>query len=297
MDHMKISLKLQGLFLVILSMIIYGLNPVFANYLVKNIDPFLLAGASFLIASIPLLVQLVVSKDLHYLYKGKFLKSLLFVTAFALVGDTLFFLGTYLTTGINTAILLQLEPIYALILASIFLGEIIKARQIFAVLTVVLGAIIIVNKGTESLNVGDIFIITAPLFYQLSHLTAKNILNKISNVTIVPAARLLYGGILLTTFALFIKPELVSGISFTNFNNIILYGLYLSLDYFLWYQVLKRLPLSVASAFLPFSIIVSILGAMLLLKETITLPQYLGASLVLGGLLWLSLMYLKKKKK
>ena len=110
------DIKLSHIGLVILSMVIFGLNPIFANYLVKDINPLLVGGFAFFIASLPLFLQLILSQKVRQLYKVTFLRPLIFVVLFSTIADILFFVGTKLTSGLNTALLLQIEPIYATVL-------------------------------------------------------------------------------------------------------------------------------------------------------------------------------------
>ncbi|SRR6266498_205334 len=288
------DLRVKGLILAVCSMIIYGLNPIFAHYFVKNIDPLLLGGLSLIIASLPLLFHVKFYRKIRFTQKKIFLHPLFFIVFFASIAEMLFYIGTKLTSGINTALLIQIEPIYSIILASVFLGEIIKIRQIFAILTIVTGAAVVIYKGSAALNLGDVLVILSPLFYQLSHLNAKRIINKVPDENIIPGVRLFYAGALLTILALVGNPlSFYQLFSLVNVASIVMYGIYLSLDYFLWYQVLKRLPLPIASAFLPFAVFVSLFGATVFLKEPIVFHQYIGILFIVVGLLWLSTTYIR----
>src|SRR5438477_6471050 len=98
----KDVIKIEGLTLVLISMAVYGLNPIFAHSLVGTIDPLLAGGFSLFIASLPLLLQLHIVKKGNYVYSGKFLTPVTFIVLFSTIADMLFFVGTKLTSGVNT---------------------------------------------------------------------------------------------------------------------------------------------------------------------------------------------------
>ena len=70
---------------------------------------------------------------------------------------------------------------------------------------------------------------------------------------------------------------------FTNLH--LLSGLiFLGVGFFLWLVVLSRLKLSVAIPFTSLNYVLILFFSWLFLKETITLPQFLGVGLIIFGL-------------
>ncbi|MGH7203863.1 MAG: DMT family transporter [Candidatus Levyibacteriota bacterium] len=278
----------------IIAAITYGFFPVFSHYFVITIDPLLFGGITMLVGSLPLLWYLWVKNEIREIYHKKYLFYLLGVAISSGIGMSFFFTGASLTSGINTSLLLQLEPIYSIILSSIFLREIIGRGQVIGTLLMVLGAGVVVSKGISGINLGDIFILIALLFFQTSHLFAKKVLPKLKNTNIVPAARLFYGGLLVTGIALSIHHAAYKELfSSKNDTAMLLFGLYTFLDMFLAYQALKRLALAKVTAIMPFSVIVAFSAAILFLKEVPTLQQYIGVILIGGGLIFLSVVHFK----
>lgn len=113
----------------------------------------------------------------------------------------------------------------------------------------------------------------------------------------VAAGRLLYGGIILLFIALVVHPESI--LILTNVTKVwkmLLFGLLLSLNFFTWYQAVKLMPLSRASAFIPLSVSVSFLGSVFLLKEMPTSQHYVGLILILIGLIGLTWIHFKREK-
>lgn len=286
-----------GYFLAIADMVTYGLLPVVSHYLVATLDPFVFSGVATLVGGIPLFFLLKKTNSQKLLYSGPTIKPLLIIAALTTISSLLFFGGTKLTSGINTGLLVQIEPFYAALLSFVVLGEIIGLGQLVATVIMVIGAAIVVFKGLNNINLGDIFILASPLFAQISHIFAKKVMTKTNNATLVATARLLYGGVFLTTLGLVLSPGSVYQLfSINNLLIIIVFGLvFRCLDLLLWYEAMKRISVSRAAAVIPLSVAISFFGSIFLLKETASPQQFLGLILIFGGLILLSIVHLRQK--
>jgi len=287
-----------GYLLAVTDMFVYGLYPVYANKFSNTMNPLLFGGTALLIGSLPFLFILKIQRDLIKLFSAKFIKPLLLIAILTAIGTLLFFAGTRLTSGINSGLLIQIEPVYSVFVASIFLKEIIKKEQLASTLLMVIGAGIVVYRGFPGINVGDLLIVLSPFFFQISHIIFKRSLIKIKNPNIATTARLFYGGIIVTMVALLFDPGSLGQLSLkTNLVNILLFAfIFRALDLGLWTQALARLPLAKISAILPLSAAVSFTGSVLILGEKPTMYQYIGLLLIGGGMLWLTLQHLRGSK-
>lgn len=288
--------KINTTYLVLLlGMTLWGIYPLFTHKFVLTLDPLFLVSISSLIASIPFFIKLLVKKEFNQLFFKKNLTTLLFIGLFTAIGHGFLFVGTKFTSGVNTGLLLQVEPIYSLILGIIFLGEIIIGGQIGATLLMVMGAIAIVYKGGVNLNLGDILVLLAPLMFQISHAVAKKLLNKGADIYLILAGRQFYGGLMLLSFAFIMNKSIINLFNFTNFINASYLGLFLSAIALCWYASIKKIPVSKASSFLPFTALVSLLGSVFFLKETISVQQYIGFFFIISGMLWQANLPIYKK--
>lgn len=269
-------------------MILWGSYPILAHHFVRTIDPLFLVGFSSLIASFPFIISLIIKKKQDQLFSPKNLKLLAPVALFSVIGHVLLFAGTKLTSGINTGLLLQVEPIYALIIATLFFGEVLGKGRVSATILMVFGAMVIVYKGGTNLNIGDLFILLTTLMYQISHTLAKKLLDKGFDRSLVLAGRQLFGSLMLLVLLFITNSSFTEDFSVVNFQAAIFLGLYVSVTAFLWYTAIKRVSISVVSSFLPLTAIVSLLGSVFFLHETISTQQYVGFFLILTGAVWLT---------
>ncbi|MBI3385244.1 DMT family transporter [Candidatus Gottesmanbacteria bacterium] len=295
---MKRNTEAKGFFLAFLNIITYGLYPVFTHYFVYYIDPLILVSSTFLVASIPLLLNLSFHHKIQEIYHPKFLKPFLIIAFFMAFGHLLFFLGTKLTSGINSGLLLQLEPFYAIILGTLFLSEKIKRNQLLATIMMVSGALVVTYKGIGNFNLGDTLVILAPVFFQIANMAVKKTLARADFITLT-AATLFYSGIFLTILVMVFNPLLLYQLaSFRNLVIIFGFGLTIRfLEFATWYKALEYIDLSKASALIPFAVVISFTGSLLILKERPTVQQYLGLFTILGGLLWFTASQFLKSNK
>lgn len=278
-----------GYLFAVLNMVTYGLLPVFAHYFVTTLHPLVFGGATALVGSLPFLFFSRNEKRSVKIY----LKPLFIIGIIELLATITFFVGTKFTSGINTGLLLQLEPFYGILLAALFLGEIVRLTHVLATVLMVFGAFIVVYKGVDQINIGDLLIFVTPALYQISNTVAKSFINKLRNVSIVPAAKMFISGIGVLLIALLFAGQSINQLFLPqNIISILFFAfIFRTLDQVTWYQAIKYLPLSKASSIIPLSVVVSFFGSMIFLKETPNIQQYFGLFFIGGGLLWFSILH------
>ncbi len=201
-----------------------------------------------------------------------------------------FFYGIAHTTGSNAAILLQVEPVYAVLLGWLYLAERPGGRQLAGTAVILSGAVVIVWDGGFSPSPGDLLILATPLFWQLGNMKARKSLLEGVPTGVVTLSRLVVGSVILVAAAVF------SGLRFDDipadggfWASVAAVGaLCMALCYSLWYQGLSRVPIGKATSIIAACPVVAVLLAWALLGEVPAFRQFLGLAVVLTGLLVLS---------
>src|SRR5665648_1018197 len=110
----------QGIIFVIITIFIAGALPIIIKYGTGLINPLFFATFSSLIAGIFLLILAVLKGNWKILFDKKYFFHFLLIGFFGItLSNICFFYGVTLTSGINSSILLAIEPLYA-----IFIGYI-----------------------------------------------------------------------------------------------------------------------------------------------------------------------------
>lgn len=281
----------QGLALMLAEDVVWGLYPVFTRDLVSSVDPIFAAGVASLAGALPFIGWLGLKGQLHHAARSDLRWGLLAIALLATVLASLcFFTGVSRTSGINASLLGQSEPLYSVILASLFLKEAVSRAQLGAMALLVGGAVAVLWKDGITLRDGDLLILLTPLWYQLSHLFAKRLMPRLPSTMLIPAVRLSVGGAILLAIALVWHPETATVLTDGGMMaRLVLFGLvFMSLEKLLFYEALKRLDLAKASALLVPSVAVGVVGSWWILGEALALNQLVGLVLILGGLVWMA---------
>lgn len=275
-----------GVIMILVETLMYSLFPIIISYSTRILPPILFAGLSILTASITLFMVLVFTKQLHTLKNRNLIKYTLGIALFIVIIPSLFiFMGSSMTSGINTTILLQSEILFTFVIFGLFSIEKISLRKILGAFVVLLGTSFIVYNGSADINTGDLLVIAGTFFYPIGHVFAKKALT-VGEPSAILFVRSFVGGIVLIfiSFVFEDHSDIVANLSkywpLVLFNGIFIYHI----SKFLWYEGIKRVDISKA---IPISVggypAFSLIFAMLLLKEIPTVYQWVGfVAIILG---------------
>jgi drug/metabolite transporter (DMT)-like permease len=203
------------------------------------------------------------------------------------VAFLLFFEGARRSTAVETALCLQIEPVYSLFLARAFLGHRLTPRRLGAVTGILLGIALALGPSGFSGWIGNALLLVTPLAWQASHLIALRALAGIEPRTLT-AARYAYGGAVLAL--VWIATGGVARLPATPALAalapiLVLQGAVLSfVGTLLWYGAIARLDLARCTAIVVPSVPVLSLGASwLLLGEVASARQWAGLLLTAIG--------------
>lgn len=290
----------EGVILVVICIFIHGALPILGKYGVSLVHPLFFAAWTNLIASAGLVFLILFRRNpVHLLIDKKFLFSLVFIGFFGTtLSNILFFYGARLTSGINSAILLQIEPIYALLIGYLLLNERITIRQIISTFMIIFGTLLVVYQGTLTLNWGDLLVLGAPLCFQIGHIFSKRLLSQNAlSPLFIAAGRTLYGGIFLLIISQVASVHEFARLKDADIMGILIfYGIVIyALTYYIFYESIKRINLSKATAIISAYPAFSIILAWFILREVPDFYQIGGFATILLGIVYLS--YIKSEQR
>lgn len=230
----------------------------------------------------------------------------LLMIALGVTGGSLYFLtensAMNYTTTTNTSLIVSLSPLIATALISIFYkSERLNRVQISGTLMAALGVVIVVLNGHFVLHLspfGDSLAFSAALcwgFYSLLMIPA----NQKYDTVFITRKVFIYGLLSMIPYYMMNPVEAGIFISPSTFHpslsvilNLLFLGCVASMLCFVaWNWVLKKLGVVVATNYVYFNPVTTILFAWVILSEQITLYFLLGTALILLG------MYLADKRK
>lgn len=268
--------------------------PAFAVLTTARADALFVATLSSLFAGAAALAVLGLRGELRVLWRRREAPWLLLIgllgTALA---HALFFLGAERTSAIETALCLQVEPVYSLVASRIFLGHPVTRRRLAAAAVTLCGIALAIGAHEAELGAGVLILLATPLCWQTSHIIVLRKLRVVSP-PVLTGARYVYGSLLLALFfagrqavAPASAPPPAAGALRDMLPLLALQGVVLAyVGTNLWYQAIARLDLARTTAIVVPSIPLLSFGAsFLLLGEVANGAQWAGLALTAAGVL------------
>ncbi len=243
----------KGYFLVFLTALISGFAIFINKFGVSVVNPNIYTFLRVLTVAIFLSGLLLFLKD------GRKLKELtrkqwILLITIGLIGGSvpflLFFKGLSLTNAAQGSFIHKTMFIWAAFLASLFLKEKIDKKFLAGGLFLFFGSLILLKRLPHSLNQGDLLVFLATLFWAAENTISKYVLRDLEG-RIVAWARMFFGALFILIFLLATNQfSLISGITpkqvyWVLITAVILFGYVMT-----WYNGLKFIPVSQATAIL-----------------------------------------------
>jgi drug/metabolite transporter (DMT)-like permease len=287
------ALSTYGLLTVVV--VIWASYPALIKLALQDMPPFTLAALRCTIASIILAAPLlrgrapgeppVTRADLGPL------------TILGLSGITLstglFYLAVARTTASNAIILTAATPVLVALGTHVFAGERLARQQWLGVACSAVGVLLTVTRGELALleappNAGDGLVLLGQVGWATYTLYGKRVLARLSPRMATTAAYLI-GTAFLIPIAIIAAPAFppASSGSPAAWGVVIFQGTVGALAHVWYYRGVQTVGPAVTAIFMNLQPLVGLAFAALLLGETVTAPQALGAAAILAGV-WLT---------
>lgn len=282
-----------GLTFCIINTIVGAGQPVITRWGAVNLDPLLFCTGAVVVATMCTVPLLYFSGELGLMFDARYRGRLfaMSITGTVMTSLTL----TYGLTGIGAVagvLLLQTEPVYSLVLSTIFVGERPSMRQVFATAMVLVGIGSVFGAGGAFSPLwAAALVFMTPLFWQASHVIGLKLMPPLTPISIT-GGRFLYASIILTAMLLaFRRHSIVQLADVSSLGVILVTGIFI---YFVsaitWYGAINRLSLAWTTALVvPGIPILSILFAVIFLGERATPREVIGILISVGGVVALVL--------
>lgn len=290
----KLNNTILGCLCALTAETIYGLSYVFTKDATETASAFTLLGWRFFIAFLAmsfLAVFGIVKVD----YRGKDLKPLLAVAIFSpviyLMGETV---GINHTTASESGVFLSCIPVASLIASTVILHKKPRRIQVVGILITLAGVLVTVFAVGVSSSL-SMMGYSCLLLGVISYALYSVYVDKASGFTGIEITyiMILFGTIAFAALALIeggmngnLSQVICLPFNDTGFLIAILYqGLASSIAaFFLANVAIVKIGVNRTSSFIGVSTVVSILAGALILGESVTLPQLIGAAVIVVGI-------------
>jgi drug/metabolite transporter (DMT)-like permease len=283
-----------GTAFVLVGLVIYGLEPVVAEWGGLYLAPLFFAGIAALIAgSVALVIAKASRTGLGPAKRSDYIR--LFFTGFfgTFVAFACLFVGLQLTSSNNAAIILRSELVFALLFGFVFLGETISPRQAAWMALMVAGVLLVlVTNQTFVVGLGDLLILVTPAAWATGHTFAKPTLQRVSPWLVTGLRNLIGGSLLLSAFALSFAVLGTSAVliseSYVIATVVVAEVVVIVLSHGLWYESIRRINLGKATGLIAPAPLVTFAFSVVLFGVTPTWWQLIGALIVIVATVLLS---------
>jgi drug/metabolite transporter (DMT)-like permease len=268
---------------------IWGGMYVVVKVVVSVIPPIELVWMRYCVAFIALLIIGLIKRQSWRIQK----RDLLLLVIIGIIGNTISIVtqeyGTKFSSAQMGAIITSSTPAFMVIFARILLKERLNVKKILSVCLATIGVLLIVGNGTIDMSgqLGGIFLLIAALTWALMSVLIKRVPKSYSPIaiTIYP---ILVAIVLLTPFVLGRLHEIDTAqlVHPTIWGGVLYLGIIsTALGFLLWNRGLQLLNASSGGLFFFFQPLMGTLLGWLLLGENIGGTFWIGAFLVLIGVL------------
>lgn len=293
MEYTKSNNLITGCLCALGCEIFFGLSYVFTKKATGNASALSLLGWRFLIAFI-VMSSLILFGFIKINLKNKEIKPLLLV---ALFSPVIYFLGETIgisnTTASESGVFLACIPVVSLVASTLILNKKPSKRQVLGILITLVGVLItvlVVGRASSFSVVGYLFLMIAVISYALYSVFVEKALDYTGvEITYVMLAA---GAIVFTILAIGeggVKGniDVLLRLPFRDINFLIaiLYqGIGCSvIAFFLSNMAIAKIGVNRTSSFIGASTVVSIISGALLLHESFSIYQIMGAIIIIIG--------------
>jgi drug/metabolite transporter (DMT)-like permease len=291
--HKSRNAVAAGLLFALSNITISALQPVITRYAALRIDPLLFCASSVMIAAGCAAMMLACTGELGLLLDLHYLPRLVAISMAGTVATTLALIyGLREVDAVGGVLLLESEPVYSLILATVFLKERPSGRQLLATATILaaIGYVFGAGRTFRPLYAALLILIT-PLFWQSAHVLSLKVMPPLTP-RVITGARYVYAAVALLVILL--------GLEHSSLAKLAVPGVLLPVAFtgafvyfvgsFTWYGAISRLSLAWTTALvIPAVPVVSLVFAMIFLGERPAAHELAGIAAAVIGMLALVL--------
>jgi drug/metabolite transporter (DMT)-like permease len=276
-----------GLAMAVATTVIAALQPVVMRYGALKADPLFFSTIAMVAAALAAALVAGWNGEFVRIFARPYAPRLFALSLTGSLATSLLLIyGLHQIDAVAAVILLESEPVYSLILATMFLRERPSARQLLATATILtgIGSVFGAGRAFSPFTAAALVFVT-PLFWQISHVISLGVMPPLKPLC-VTSARYVYAALVLVVVALIVDRGAFGELG--NRDVMIAAGFTGGFVYFAgsltWYGAISRLSLTWTTAFvIPGVPLLSFAFAIIFLGERPNLREYIGISVAILG--------------
>lgn len=275
-------------FLLLLAVIFWGLSFVATKMALQYLSPLEIIALRLLLGA-PVLYLIVMAKKIDFSFKKSDIAILLITSIVLAVHFLIQAFGLIYTSATNTGWLIATIPVFIAILSRLFLKEKVSPVKLLGILIATVGALFLISKGKLTTldwlkSVGDWLILSSCVTWAIYTIITRDLTRRYHPLA-VTLAILIIPALLLNAYCAYTTPiSKLLELPLKIIGALVFLGVFcLGLAQWVWLEGLARKSATEVGVFLYIEPIVTTLGAIPILGESINLFGIVGALLILLG--------------
>lgn len=280
--------------MLVFSTLFWGANFNLGKYVLDTVDPLAAAAWRFILAAGIMVLVVLLKERPDWQGIRRNLPALITMALVGIFGfNVAFFYGLHTTSSINGALIMTLNPTLTVVLAAVIVKEAITGRQLLGLTLSMLGIVVVVTGGSwqrlTQLNfaLGDLLLLVGNLCWAAYSVMGKRSVKKLSALQ-TTAVTMVIGAAAIGSLAIVVHGgtlALPPRSSLAALGIMALFGTVVA--YVCWNNGISIIGPARTSVFIDLVPIFTMLIA-IGLGEKVILAQWLGAVLVMAGVLFSS---------
>ncbi len=281
----------------LLTALFWGGTFIAGRIISRIIDPYSAAFLRFSIAVVFLFVFLRLMKQPLAFHKRYVLPVVLLGLTGVFGYNIFFFKGLFYINAGRAALIIATNPVFISLFSAILFGERLTVIKVTGIILSVFGAIVVITGGdfrmlTQPLGIGDIYIFICVFAWVSYSLIGKKVLEGLSPLAAVSYSALV--GVILLAVPAFSHDVLsrLPALGVAGWGGLFYLGFFGTVVGFIWYyQGIQKIGPTKAGLYINFVPISSIVLALFILDEPVTLSLLIGTVLVVAGVILTNLKF------
>jgi drug/metabolite transporter (DMT)-like permease len=281
-----------GMLFAVSNVAISALQPVITRYAALRIDPLLFCASSVIVAAGCASTMLACSGEISLLFDLRYRLRLFAISMTGTVATALALIyGLRKIDAVAGVLLLESEPVYSLLLATLLLKERPSRRQLLATAAILAAIGYVFGAGHAfSPLYAAMLILFTPLCWQSSHVLSLTVMPPLTP-RIITGARYVYAAIVMFVILLGLDHVSVAALAAPQILLPVLFtGAFVYfMGSFTWYGAISRLSLAWTTALvIPAVPVASLVFAIIFLGERPSARELQGIAFAVAGILALA---------
>ena len=292
-------------FAITVTTVLWSSSLIFAKLIFAEVGPIVFVALRYTLACPFLLVVTLQSKKKQTLEDVKSNWKILLVAGLSgpFVSQVLQYIGLELTTASDALLLMNLTPIFAVILASPILSEKITLEKAVGLTLATAGAILIVANTTPESTVvdlwrfiGDLIVIVSTIFFAINGIAGKIAIKSVDAISTTFYSTLFAVPFIWVSAILLDDVTVLFTMSLQAWAIVLWVGVVNTvIAFILYYESMKHIEASLVQIILNLVAVWGVLMSIFVLRESVTYLQISGGVITVIGVIIAQLAQARRK--